>query len=152
MEIDRYWDWTELRIERDGRVVRSSKFAVISGDRTIQGAMMISTRPVRCEREPAAGALFVELFFVAPQNRHWIRADKAEQFRGVGLQLLRTAAELSIDAGCAGRLKLDASPGFVDWYRKRGLLEVSAQRILHEGVEYTPMELPTDRVPILLQP
>ena len=52
--------------------------------------------------------------------------------------------------GFEGRLKLESSPGFVDWYEKRGLLVVSRQRIMHEGVKYTPMELAADRVSILL--
>lgn len=151
-EIDRHWDWAELEIEREGRRLRARRFAVATQDGVVQGAMMASTEAVACERKPDRGrpALFVELFFAAPRNREWIRTDKAEQFRGVGLHLLRTAAELSEELDCDGRLKLESSPGFVDWYKRRGLLEVSSQRILHEGVKYTPMELQSDRVGLLL--
>src|SRR5207249_3205535 len=111
-----------------------------------------SRKAVACERKSELGkpALFVELLFAAARTRHWIRFDQAELFRGVGLHLLCTAAELSVLAGFSGRIKLDASPGFVQWYKKRGLLEVPATRIIYEGVEYTPMELPANRVTKLL--
>jgi hypothetical protein len=149
-EIDRHWDWSAEEIEREGQVLKSRRLAVITGDGAVQGGMLVSTEPVTCEREPGASALFVGLLFVAPRNRHWIRGDRREQYRGVGVELLRSAAELSDELGFEGRLKLDASPGFVGWYAKRGLLEVSTQRIVYEDVAYTPMELDTDRVSILL--
>jgi hypothetical protein len=151
-EIDREWDWLSLEIERDGEILDSRKLAIVTADDAVQGAMLVSTQGVPCERkhERDTLALFVELLFAAPSNRQWIRNDRAEQFRGVGLYLLRAAAQLSREAGFGGRLKLESSPGFVEWYRKRGLLEVSSKRILHEGVKYTPMELETDRVEILL--
>jgi hypothetical protein len=105
---------------------------------------------MKCEREPGQLALFLELLFAAPRNREWIRLDRAEQFRGIGLGLLRAAAQLSLEAGCGGCLKLESSPNFVDWYKKRGFLEVSSQLVPHEGVKYTPMELLAHRVTILL--
>ena len=148
-EIDRHWDWSTLVLERGGAVIRSRKLCVRTGDGAIQGAMMVSTTPVACERE-VADALLVELLFVAPRNRHWIRVDGQEQFRGIGVQLLRTAVELSLEAGLAGRLKLESSPDFVGWYEKRGLLRVPAQRIMHEGVQHTPMELSAERVSVLM--
>jgi hypothetical protein len=149
-EIDRYWSWLDLEIKRGGRILRSRKLAIVTGDGAVQGAMMLSTEPVACELERSKEAIFVEMLFAAPRNRHWIRRDENEQLRGVGLQLLRTAAELSFEAGLKGRLKLESSPDFVDWYKKRGLLEVSADCILYQGVEYTPMELSADRVQFLL--
>ena len=149
-EIDRHWDWTTEEIEREGRVLRSLKLALVTGDGAVQGAMLVSNEPVACERERGESALFVGLLFAAPRNRQWIRVDQREQYRGIGLELLRTAAELSAEIALKGRLKLEASPAFVDWYRRRGLLEVSSSRILYEGVKYTPMELQTDRVSMLL--
>lgn len=107
---------------------------------------MISTAPVALWREPGMTGLFLELLFAAPRNRPWVRSDKAEQYRGVGVQLLRTAVALSMEAGCGGRLKLEASPGSVDWYRNRGLLDTAEERIVHEGVTYAPMELEADRI------
>lgn len=153
-EIDRYWDWTQLRIEHADRILRSRRLAIVTADDAVQGAMMVSVDPVECERRRERGrpALFVELLFAAPQSRPWVRTDRTEHFRGVGLYLLRAAAELSLEAGFAGRLKLEASPGSVGWYRKRGLLEVSRRRIVYEGVKYTLMELEADRVAPLLTP
>ncbi len=149
-EIDRNWDWTELEIEHGGRILKSRKLGVITGDGAVQGAMMISDETVKCDGEMGKTALYIELLFAAPGNRKWIRLDGAEQYKGVGMALLGVAAELSLEAGCGGRLKLEASPGSITWYKNRGLLEVSAHRILHKGVEYTPMELGTDRVSMLL--
>ena len=149
-EIDRNWNWLDLEIERGGAILDALKFGVVTGDSAVQGAMLISNEPVECEGEPGARALFVEMLFAAPRNRKWVRLDRKDLYKGVGLALLRVAAELSIEAECEGRLKLDASPGSIGWYKNRGLLEVSAHRIVHEGVEYTPMELPAARVPILL--
>jgi len=149
-EIDRNWNWTKLEIERGGKILAGLIFAVLTGDGAAQGAMLLSNLPVECEREPGKSGLFVELLFAAPRNRNWVRLDRKNLYKGVGLALLRVAAEMSIQAGCEGRLKLDASPRSVDWYKNRGLLEVSAHRIVHEGVQYAPMELIADRVPMLL--
>jgi hypothetical protein len=149
-EIDRYWDWSKQKIAREDKIIASRKLAVITGDGAVQGAMMISAKAVPCQLDFGKPALFVELLFIAPSNRHWIRKDNAEQFRGVGVNLLRTAAQFSLEAGFAGRLKLESSPAFVDWYENRGLLETSKERIIHEDVMYTPMELPSHRVSILL--
>ena len=149
-EIDRNWNWIGLEIEQEGRILKAVRLGVVTGDGMVQGAMLISAESVGCEREPGEQALFVEMLFAAPRNRWWVRLDQSEQYRGVGLELLRVGSELSIDAGCQGRLKLDASPGSVSWYKKRGFLEVSAGRMAHEGVEYTPMELVADRVRMLL--
>ena len=80
----------------------------------------------------------------------WCLEAVFEQLRGVGLQLLRVGAELSLGAGLKGRLKLEASPGFVEWYTRRGLLRVSNERIIYENVQYTPMELLAERVVMLL--
>src|SRR5687768_11988526 len=56
-EIDRGWDWTTEEIERNGRVLKSRKLAVVTGDRAVQGAMLASTEPVACERESGQSAL-----------------------------------------------------------------------------------------------
>jgi hypothetical protein len=149
-EIDRQWNWTEAAIEWGGEVFPGLKLGVITGDGAVQGAALFSTVAVPLELEPGKDGLFLELLFIAPRNRHWIRLDRSEQFRGVGLQLLRAAGEFSRDAGQGGRLKLDASPDFVDWYAKRGFRPCRKDRIIHQGVAYTPMELTGDAVPDLL--
>src|SRR5258706_8107138 len=149
-EIDRNWNWLDLAIERGGVILNSLRLGIVTGDGAVQGAMLVSSEPVECESEPGKLALFVEMLFSAPRNRKWVRLDRKDLYKGVGLALLRVAAELSIEAGCEGRLKLDASPGSITWYKNRGLLEVSAHRIVHEGVEYRPMELSATGVPMLL--
>jgi hypothetical protein len=153
LEIDRDWNWSDLAIEYEGEIIPSQKFAVVTGDGAVQGAMMVSTVAVACERnrDRERPSLFVELLFAAPRTRQWLRLDGTELLRGVGSELLRTAALLSLEAGFDGRLKLESSPNSVAWYKKRGFLEVSKRRrILYEGVAYTPMELESDRVDILL--
>jgi hypothetical protein len=60
-EIDRQWDWSAEDMERDGRVLKSRKLAAMTGDGAVQGAMLVSTEPVACEREPGEFALFVGL-------------------------------------------------------------------------------------------
>jgi hypothetical protein len=101
-EIDRHWDWRDVEIERGGDLLPSQKLAALTGDGVVQGAMLCSVAPVTCELDPGQPAVFVELLFSAPTNRNWIRRDGAEQFRGVGMQLLRAAAELSLELGLAG--------------------------------------------------
>ena len=149
-EIDRHWNWSNLKIERDEKVLKAGKIAVVTGDGAVQGAAMYSREAVTCAVEPGELGLFVELLFTAPRNRPWIRPDRAEQFRGVGVELLIFMAEASARAGFDGRLKLESSPGFVTWYAKRGLLETPEKPILHEGVTYTPMELTADAAKRLL--
>jgi hypothetical protein len=149
-EIDRHWDWIKMTIERDGVNLRSIRLGIVTSDSAVQGAIMLSAEPVPCEGEPSRSALFVELLFSAPRNRKWLRRDQTELFRGVGIQLLRTAAELSLEAGLGGRLKLEASPASLEWYRNRGLIVVSPERIVYEGVKYTPMELEAKRASLLL--
>jgi hypothetical protein len=149
-EIDRYWDWIELEIERDGRILRSSKIAIVTGDGAVQGAAMYSLEAVGLRLEPDESGLFVELLFTAPRNRPWIRADRREKFRGVGVELLLAMAQESRRKRLHGRLKLESSPESMDWYTKRGLQKTSEKPILYEGVEYTPMELTSEAADRLL--
>src|SRR5438045_2791653 len=58
-EIDRYWEWTELEIERDGRVLRSRKIAIVTSDGAVQGAAMYSMEAVGLTLEPDESGLFV---------------------------------------------------------------------------------------------
>src|SRR5436190_1595396 len=49
-EIDRHWNWVELEIERGGRLLAAQRLAVVTSDGAVQGAMLLSTEPVPCER------------------------------------------------------------------------------------------------------
>ena len=141
--IDRYWDWNAMEIEINEHRLASEKVAIIAGDEgQVQGAMMVSTEPVRSVLQAASSGLFVELLFTAPRNRPNLRMDGQEYLKGVGVQLLTWAAWLSSRKGCAGRLLLDGSPEFVHWYQRRGLQTLPTNPIVFEGVAYRPMELP----------
>src|SRR3954470_8461398 len=67
-EIDRNWNWAGLEIEQEGKILGALKLGVVTGDGMVQGAMLISAEPVKCEREPGEQALFVEMLFAAPRN------------------------------------------------------------------------------------
>ncbi|HEX5242105.1 MAG TPA: hypothetical protein VFW23_02500 [Tepidisphaeraceae bacterium] len=140
--IDRHWNWNEMGIEHDGRMLAAKKVAIVTGDQAVQGAMMISTEPVPSVLSPLAEALIIELLFTAPRNRPSLRRDGNSFFLGVGTELLTWGAWLSRERGCEGRLLLDGSPEYVGWYEKRGLQRLDAKPIVFEGVKYTPMELP----------
>lgn len=77
--------------------------------------------------------------------------DKKKFFGGVGPELLRWAVTFSIDREYEGRLRLDASPDFVKWYERLGFVKLDVEPTLFEGVQYTPMELPSAKVNILLE-
>jgi hypothetical protein len=139
--IDRNWNWNEMGIEYDGRSLADEKVAILTGDRAVQGAMMISTEPVSSVLAPGASALFVELLFTAPRNRPALRRDSKPYYLGVGTALLIWGISLSQERGYEGRLRLDGSPDYVTWYEKRGLQKLGAKSIVYEGVTYAPMEL-----------
>jgi hypothetical protein len=92
----------------------------------------------------------LELLFTAPRNRPKLRADKRQWVIGVGSELLIWAAWYSREKGCDGRLRLDASPDFVNWYEKKGLLKLDVDSTVYEGVAYTPMELSAKKAQDLL--
>ena len=150
-QIDRHWDWNCMAIEMDGREIESEKYAIVTGDEAIQGAMMISTEPVSSVLEPGARCLLVELLFTAPWNRPDVRVDGQAFFVGVGTQLLRWAVMLSGSLGCEGRIRLDGSPDYVTWYENRGLQRLDVEPIVFEGTEYTAMELSADAAARLLE-
>jgi hypothetical protein len=139
--IDRHWNWNEMGIEYGGKPLAAEKVAITTGDQAVQGAMMISTKPVPSILSPGAGALFVELLFTAPRNRPSLRRDGNAFFLGVGSELLTWGAWLSREKGYEGRLLLDGSPEYVGWYEKRGLQKLGAKPIVFEDVAYVPMEL-----------
>ncbi|MFI5380040.1 MAG: hypothetical protein ACHRHE_12145 [Tepidisphaerales bacterium] len=149
--IDRYWNWNEIGIEYDGRPLESEKVAVVTADGAVQGAMMISVEAVPSVLAPGQGALFVEMLFTAPRNRPALRRDHEAFYLGVGTELLTYSGWLSHKNGHGGRLRLDGSPEFVNWYEKRGLQKVSAKPMLFEGVSYTPMELSDAAARMLLK-
>jgi hypothetical protein len=63
--IDLDWNWEDVEIERDGRILDSIKIGIATGDDEVQGAMLLSTEPVESSGRQA---LFVELLFTAPRN------------------------------------------------------------------------------------
>lgn len=141
--IDRDWDWNSIAIEVDGKLLRSEKIAIVAGDdEAVQGAMMISTEPVKSELVQGKWALFVELLFTAPRNRPRLRKDESEFLLGVGTKLLSWGVWFSREKGCDGILRLDGSEEFVGWYENRGLQMLDLDHIIHDGNTYVPMELP----------
>lgn len=141
--IDRDWMWEDVEIMWEGQVLPSEKVAVVTGDGYIQGAMLISSEPVKSELEDEQECLFVELLFTAPHNRPNLRVDRTRYFSGVGPELLRWGAGFCRKRGYAGRLRLDASPEFVEWYAKLGFKRLEVEPVIFESVQYTPMELPS---------
>jgi hypothetical protein len=145
--IDRHWNWNEDVIEYDGSPLAAERFAIVTDDQAVQGAMMVSADPISSLLAPATGlsigtgALFVELLFTAPRNRPALRRDGNPFFQGVGLKLLAFAARLSRERDQDGRLVLHGSPDYEPWYEKRGLQKLGVEPIVFEGVRYTPMAL-----------
>lgn len=144
-EIDRFWNWNVVDVEFEGRPLPHIKVAVVTGgekELAVQGAMVISTEPVASSVEPdSAGCLLLEYLFTAPRNRPDVRLDRKNFIVGVGTLLLICGAALSQSMGFAGRLRLDASPKFVEWYEKRGLQKLRANPMVYESTPYSPMEL-----------
>ena len=113
--------------------------------------MMISIDSVPSILVAGKEALFVELLFTAPCNRPALRCDRKAFYLGVGTELLTYGAWLSRKNGHGGRLRLDGSPEFVNWYEKRGLQKLATKPMLFEGVSYTPMELSDAAARMLLE-
>jgi len=148
--IDRAWQWEEMEIQYEGQLLASEKVGVITGDGYIQGAMLISSEPIKSTLARDSAALFVELLFTAPRNRPALRVDGQRYFSGVGPELLRWAVLFSRRRHCDGRLKLDASPDYFQWYLDLGFQKLDVEPIIYEGIKYTPMELPAEKVDNLL--
>ena len=142
LPIDLDWDWSTVSLELDGRRIRTKKMTAITGDGAVQGATMVSSDPVPSLLDAGQQCLFVELLFVAPRNRPALRIDGRPYLQGVGSELLAWGAWFSRHLGHHGRLRLDGSPDFVDWYEKRGLQRLPIEPTVYEGVTYVPMELP----------
>jgi len=150
--IDRHWHWKDSEIERKGVVMGAEIIGVVTGDGAIQGAMQISKQAYPSGLVDDAGSLLIELLFTAPWNRPQLRRDGMEYYKGVGMVLLAWAARKSRRLGYKGRLRLDGSPDFVEWYERRGFQKLDEQAIVWEDIIYTPMELPPDASLRLLRP
>lgn len=148
--IDRYWNWNDLEIEFGGVPLESITVGIFSGEE-LEGAMKISTEPIPCVQAVGQNCLFVELLFTAPRNRPRLRSDGQNYIVAVGTELLTWGAALSRSKGLGGRLRLDGSPEYLDWYGKRGLQLLGLKPILYQGVEYSPMELPESAAQALLR-
>lgn len=149
--IDRHWNWHEFAIEHGGVLLPSERVALITGDGEVQGAMLMSTVPIDSLLESPGRALLVELLFTAPRNRPNLRRDQSQFFVGVGKILLAWASWFSRECGYQGRLRLDASPDFIGWYKNRGFDFVDESVEPFEGVQYTPMELPVAAAKMLIE-
>jgi hypothetical protein len=149
--IDRDWRWADAEIDYEDKVLASANVGIVTGDNSVQGAMLISMEAVHSRLDPGAPALFVERLFTAPSNRENLREDGQPQYVGVGTQLLAWGAWLSRDKGCGGRLKLDASPGSLRWYARKGLQRLNSEPIVFEGTSFTPMELPMESATKLIE-
>ena len=67
--------------------------------------------------------------------------DGRKYFADVGTELLRWAVDYSVRQGCGGRLRLEASPAYTEWYRAIGFAALPIEAVEFEGVQYVPMEL-----------
>jgi hypothetical protein len=150
--IDRHWRWKDERIERKGIELDAEMIGVVTGDGLIQGAMQLSKQPYPSGIVSGAGSLLVELLFTAPWNRPQLRRDGLEYYKGVGLVLLAWAAITSRERGYGGRLRLDGSPDFLEWYERRGFLKLDEESVVWQDIIYTPMELPPGAARRLLNP
>jgi len=149
--FDLGWNWETVEIEYEGRDLRSEKVGVMTLDGYVQGAMLVSTEDVPSELPGGrGGVLLVELLFTAPRNRPGLRRDGQRCVGGVGPELLKWAVGFSKEMGCGGRLRLDASPAYVDWYGRLGFEELPIARVETQGVEFVPMELPGETVEAFL--
>jgi len=72
-------------------------------------------------------------------------------FEGCRLALLTWGAWWSRESGYRGRLLLDASPGSMVFYKRIGFQSLDVEAVLHEGIRYSPMELPPEAADELLR-
>lgn len=139
--IDRLWDWQHPNVDFKGRELEVLSIGLATSDGEVQGAMLLSTTPVRSGVHPGQRALLVERLFAAPRNRQMLRHDGKPHYQGIGQALLAWAASFSMELGLHGRLRLEACPDSIPWYLKRGLIPLREKPTVFEGTVYRPMAL-----------
>ena len=59
--IDRSWDWNDMAIEHEGRILESKVVGLVTDDGCVQGAMLVSVDSVPSVLETGEETIFVEL-------------------------------------------------------------------------------------------
>jgi histone acetyltransferase (RNA polymerase elongator complex component) len=108
------WNWEDKAATTTSDL---HQFIAVGTD-AVQGMMMLSTA-LQLSFITQGCLLYVEYLESAPWNLPEYAGSDA-RYRGVGSTLLAAAIEVSIAAGCAGRLALHSLPGSRGFYEKAG--------------------------------
>lgn len=109
------WNWTLKVSSSDKDAYRCFG---IRHDGSMQGLMMLAVEPQQSRRPDYENQriLYLEFIETAPWNQR-LYAETSPRFAGVGTQLLRVAIQISVEAGCEGRIGLHSLPQSEGFYR-----------------------------------
>jgi hypothetical protein len=109
------WDWSAKGLNAESG---SCRFFGIRYEGMMDGLIMLNMEPTPSRRKDHGNqpVLYVEFIETAPWNQA-AYAGKSARFSGVGTQLIRIAIQVSLEAGCAGRIALHSLPQSEGFYQ-----------------------------------
>ncbi|MEA1952711.1 MAG: GNAT family N-acetyltransferase [Planctomycetota bacterium] len=111
-----HWDWRKKVAYYSGQL--SYNCFALECDGKTQGLMLVNTMK-RCQlpQQTNKHLVYVEYLATAPWNRRSIRGIRG--FKGVGMAMIESAIQLSIDESNHGRIGLHALPQADTFYREK---------------------------------
>ena len=145
VEQSGHWDWRSKMERSDGLLAYQSYALMCDGQ--LQGLMRVDTsRTCRLPEQAGKHLVYVNYLETAPWNRP--RMTPTPKYRGVGVTMIRTAIEVSLDLEFEGRIGLHSLPQAVEFYGKKCRMTDLGEDSKVQNLNY--FELAADQARMLL--
>ena len=136
---DLHWKW-DKKTDWSREYLSLRRFA-LTCEKYLQGLMLVNLTKLtgRLDSQKGKDLAYLEFVSTAP----WNRPDLTEKpiFRGVGLNMVRAAVELSLSEGFRGRIGLHSLPQAARFYRTVcGMADLGADTSHHDLVYFEMTE------------
>jgi hypothetical protein len=129
-----HWNWA-LKAIKHSNLLAYRSFG-IEADGKMQGLMMVllTGRTARLDPDKGKPLVYIDFIETAPCNAREFTASPL--YKGVGVRLVQTAAQLSIDEGFAGRVGLHSLPQSTRFYTIACEMQALGPDVSYQSLDY----------------
>ena len=137
-QIPRHWHWDWSAKSQNLQLLAYRCFG-IECEQKMQGLMMVLTAGKQARLPPDEGKPLVYIDYLESAPWNVIPLVDTPIFAGVGMVLMRTAVQLSLDEGFHGRIALHALPQAEEFYRDKCEMQGGGNDPQYQNLPYFEM-------------
>lgn len=137
-QVPSHWHWDWGTKSQNLQLLAYRCFG-IECDRKMQGMMMVLTAGKQARLGPDVGKPLVYIDYLESAPWNVIPLVDVPIYSGIGMVLMRTAIQLSLDEGFHGRVGLHALPQAEEFYRDKCGMQGSGNDTQYQNLPYYEM-------------